>query len=69
MKTLKFAKNFNNKLNCEYFTTIRPFDLAAEMKCGDHIECHIIDTNEKIPCKVVHGEWYELLYRVFSHYC
>lgn len=35
MKTLKFSKNWNNKLECDYFTTIR---LDASFQIGEEVQ-------------------------------
>lgn len=40
MKTLNFNHNWNGKLNCDYFTTIRLYN-EDKYKVGERFECYL----------------------------
>lgn len=48
MKQIKFSQNWNNKLDCNYFTTIRL--LSKKYQVGETYE---IVENEKVKCKAI----------------
>ena len=43
--TFKFKKNYNNKMNCEFFTTIR--GVKAPVEVGDIAYCHVVGTPQE----------------------
>lgn len=38
MKRINFSKNWNNKLDCEFFTTVRPVEGKSEYTPGETVE-------------------------------
>ena len=48
MKQIKFSQNWNNKLDCNFFTTIRLFSKKYQVN-----ETYEIDLNNEIKCKAI----------------